>query len=419
MTSKSGMSVDSLVLGAGIVGLGVALKLQEKGRSVVLIDREEAGSQTSFGNAGIIERASIFPYAFPRGFRELIDYAFNTKPEANYHLNALLSVAPWLVRYWWNSAPSRYGKAVSGALPLIERCLAEHEPLIEAAGATHLLKRTGWIRAYRSEKSAQSTLQDAERVRPFGLTVDILDKAQLLEREPHLGDGVIGGVHYRDPANISDPQGLSLAYKALFEKRGGRFLYGDARSLANSQSGWTVNTQTGTVTARDVVVTLGPWAQEFASSLGYSLPMGVKRGYHMHYQTEGNAVLNHTVYDSDNRYVLAPMANGVRLTTGAEFAHRDAPPTPVQLERLEPLARRFFPLAGRVDPKPWMGSRPCTSDMLPIIGPAPRYKNLWFAFGHAHHGLTMAAVTGRLIAEMITGEAPFTDPSPYRVDRFS
>jgi D-amino-acid dehydrogenase len=147
--------------------------------------------------------------------------------------------------------------------------------------------------------------------------------------------------------------------------------------------------------------------------------MGVKRGYHMHYHTEGNAVLNHTVYDSDNRYVLAPMANGVRLTTGAEFAHRDAPPTPVQLERIEPLARRFFPLAGRVDAFPWMGSRPCTSDMLPIIGPAPRHKNLWFAFGHAHHGLTMAAVTGRLIAEMITGEAPFTDPSPYRVDRFS
>ena len=101
-----------------------------------------------------------------------------------------------------------------------------------------------------------------------------------------------------------------MAYKTLFEKRGGRFLYGDARSLANTQSGWTVSTQAGTVTARDVVVSLGPWAQEFARSLGYSLPMGVKRGYHMHYRTEGNAVLNHTVYDTDHRYVLAPMAKG-------------------------------------------------------------------------------------------------------------
>ena len=144
----------------------------------------------------------------------------------------------------------------------------------------------------------------------------------------------------------------------------------------------------------------------------------MKRGYHMHYRPAGNAVLNHTVLDAENGYVLAPMARGIRLTTGAEFADRDAPPTPVQIARTEPHARKLFPLDGQLDPKPWMGSRPCTPDMLPIIGPAPNHKGLWFAFGHAHHGLTLSAVTGRLLAEMITGEEPFTDPTPYRVDRF-
>src|SRR5919112_37128 len=106
------------------------------------------------------------------------------------------------------------------------------------------------------------------------------------------------------------------------------------------------------------------------------------------------------------------------LTTGAEFAHRDAPKTPVQLARAEPVAKEFFPLGERVDPEPWMGTRPCTPDMMPIIGPAPKHKNLWFGFGHAHHGLTLGPVTGRLIAEMMTGEKPFTDPRPYRADRF-
>jgi D-amino-acid dehydrogenase len=90
----------------------------------------------------------------------------------------------------------------------------------------------------------------------------------------------------------------------------------------------------------------------------------------------------------------------------------------VQLERAEPIARRLFPLGERLDSEPWMGSRPCTPDMLPVIGPAPRHANLWFAFGHAHHGLTLGPVTGRLVAEMVTGQAPFIDPAPYSPARF-
>jgi D-amino-acid dehydrogenase len=112
------------------------------------------------------------------------------------------------------------------------------------------------------------------------------------------------------------------------------------------------------------------------------------------------------------------VGRGIRLTTGAEFALRDAPRTPVQLARAEPIARDLFPLAERLDNEPWMGSRPCTPDMLPVIGPAPRHANLWFAFGHAHHGLTLAAVTGRLVAELVTGEAPCVDPAPYAAARF-
>jgi D-amino-acid dehydrogenase len=115
---------------------------------------------------------------------------------------------------------------------------------------------------------------------------------------------------------------------------------------------------------------------------------------------------------------MGPMQRGIRLTTGAEFALRDAIRTPVQLGRAEPIARDLFPLAERLDNEPWMGARPCTPDMLPVIGPAPQHANLWFAFGHAHHGLTLGAVTGRLVAQMVTGEQTFVDPAPYSAARF-
>jgi D-amino-acid dehydrogenase len=146
--------------------------------------------------------------------------------------------------------------------------------------------------------------------------------------------------------------------------------------------------------------------------------LAVKRGYHMHYRAAGDARLNYPMLDAEGGYFLGPMRRGIRLTTGAEFALRDAVRTPVQLERAEPIARRLFPLGERLDSKPWMGSRPCTPDMLPVIGRAPRHASLWFAFGHAHHGFTLGPVTGRLIAEMVTGEAPFVEPAPYSASRF-
>jgi len=205
-----------------------------------------------------------------------------------------------------------------------------------------------------------------------------------------------------------------LHIKAL----GGTFLQGNAATLAADGEGWRMRTAKGPLEARDAVLALGPWADVLTRALGYDLPLAVKRGYHMHYRAAGEARLNHPVLDVERGYFMGPVRRGIRLTTGAEFALRDAIRTPVQLGRAEPIARDLFPLAERLDTEPWMGARPCTPDMLPVIGPAPLHRNLWFAFGHAHHGLTLGAVSGRLVAEMLTGETPFVDPAPYSATRF-
>jgi D-amino-acid dehydrogenase len=194
---------------------------------------------------------------------------------------------------------------------------------------------------------------------------------------------------------------------------------GDARRLAIEPPGWSVSTPRGSVTAREAVIALGPWSDDVFRPLGYDIPFAVKRGYHMHYRARGNATLGRPVRDADGGFALAPMSKGIRLTTGVEFADRDAPPSPVQLMRDEPLARELFPLAEPLDPAPWLGRRPCLPDMVPVIGKAERHQGLWFAFGHAHHGFTLGPVTGRLLAEVMTGEEPFTEPSRYAASRFA
>jgi D-amino-acid dehydrogenase len=240
----------------------------------------------------------------------------------------------------------------------------------------------------------------------------------LQDLEPHLAPVLSGAIHWTDPVSVDDPHGLAHVYLRLFERLGGSFVQGNAHSLEADGAGWRLRTARGPLSAAAAVIALGPWADVLTQALGYNLPLAVKRGYHMHYRAAGEARLNHPILDTERGYFLAPMRQGIRLTTGAEFALRDAIKTPVQLGRAEPIARYLFPLAERLDTEAWMGARPCTPDMLPIIGKAPRHDNLWFAFGHAHHGLTLGAVTGRMLAEMITGEAPFVDPAPYSAERF-
>ncbi|WP_414471599.1 NAD(P)/FAD-dependent oxidoreductase [Microvirga sp. M2] len=412
------MRYDVVVLGAGIVGVSAALHLQARGRSVCLVDRRSPGEETSYGNAGLIERASVVPYAMPRRLPVLLRYGLNRSPDVRYRLSHLPKMSPWLFQYWRHSAPERLREATDAMLPLIESCVAEHDRLIERAGVTHLLRRSGWIETFRTAQGRKKALAAAADVEQYGLRYDVLDVAELKRREPDLLGAPIGAIHWRDPTTVSDPEALTKGYAALFTSQGGRFASGDARALTRSGRDWTVATEEGPVTAGQAVVALGPWSGRLYEPLGYRIPLAVKRGYHMHYGAKGEARLNQPVLDFEGGYVLAPMTRGIRLTTGVELAGFDAPDDPRQLDQAETFARGLFPLGERVDPKPWLGRRPCLPDMRPVIGPAPRHTGLWFCFGHAHHGLTLGPATGRLLAEMMTGEEPFCDPSPYRADRF-
>ena len=412
---------DVIVLGTGIVGTSAALHLQKRGRSVALVDRRGVAEETSYGNTGIIQREGVVPYPFPHDLLLMGKYALNLLPEANLHWSALPSIAPWLFRYWRASTPARIAATARAMRPLIERCITEHEALMQEAGIANVLRRTGYLKVYRSAQAlAAAHAKDEHDHAAYGVKFEAADGGVLSALEPHLNGGaLVGGTLMPEPASVADPAGVVRAYAGLLEERGGRVVRGDAQTLQRVGGVWSVVTGEGPVEAPVAVVAMGPWSDDAFRRLGYRFPLGVKRGYHMHFKPVGNATLSRPVIDAENGYVLTAMVRGIRLTTGAEFALRDAPATPVQLERAEPLAREVFPLGERVDAQPWLGRRPCLPDMLPIVGPAPRHDGLWFDFGHHHLGLTLGPVTGRLLAEMMTGEAPFTDPAPYRADRFS
>lgn len=410
---------DAIVLGAGIVGISTAIQLRKRGLDVALVDRRGPGEETSFGNAGIIQREGVHPYLFPRDPLKLLQYGLKRRSEANYHLSSLLDVAPFLLRYFAFSTPRGARRTFEANVPLFARCLGAHEALMKEAGSSSLVSKKGWIRAYRRRQGLRAAKEQVSDLLDVGLDVDVLESADVAEIEPHLNtDRLAGAIHYRDPWTCSDPGALVKSYFELFEKLGGSFVEMKAEALRKVSGGWEVSGGGRRLRADTLTVALGPWSAPMLAEVGLTLPMGVKRGYHRHYRPEGNAYLTRPIVDDEKGFVMAPMERGIRLTTGAEFARHDAPRTPVQLDKTLPLARDLFPLTETVDDQPWFGARPVMPDMLPVMGEAPDMPGLWLNFGHGHHGFTLGPASGELLAQMIAGDAPFCDPSPYRAERF-
>ena len=203
------------------------------------------------------------------------------------------------------------------------------------AGATRYLRKDGWLKLYRSEEAFAATARERDYAGQLGLNHRVLDTDEARALEPSLMPVFRRAVHWPDAASVSNPLAVTKAYAAAFGKHGGVIVKGDARTLHRAGADWRVDTDEGPIDAKEALVALGPWAPDLLGPLGIKLPLAFKRGYHRHYHALGNAGLTRPIVDTEYGYCLAPMEQGIRLTTGAEFAERDAPPTPEQFARAD------------------------------------------------------------------------------------
>lgn len=409
---------EIIVLGAGIVGVSSALALQAQGHNVTLLDVKEPGQGASFGNAGLIQREAVEPYGFPRDLSTLIGAALGRLNAIHYQASALPGLIRPLTEYWKNSAPQRYPTITAAYSALIAHSTSEHAPLIEAAGANHLIRKTGWHQAYRTNAAFDAAAKHAEQIRSdYGLTGRSVHSQELAAIEPTLKKPMAGSILWEDPWSVANPGELVQLYAQLFVQRGGAFVADPDFELLPTNTGWTAKGLQHELHAEHAVIAMGAWSFAAIRKLGYQLPVFVKRGYHRHFNTPQRFGIS--LLDAENGIMLAPMNMGLRIATGAEFAKLDAPATQVQIQRSEALARELVELGEPVDDTPWLGARPCVADMKPLIGPGFMHKGLWFNFGHGHQGLTLGPASARLLAEQFAGEAPYVEPSAYLPKRFA
>nr|WP_321444059.1 FAD-binding oxidoreductase [uncultured Cohaesibacter sp.] len=413
------MNHDVIVLGAGIVGVSTALHLQEGGLKVALVDRREPGEETSHGNAGIIEKDGMVPLTIPSKPTEILKFASNRMIHMHYHPTFMPQLTGWLYRMWLLSNPAGIDRYARGVQPLRQRSADEHAYFAGPAEITNQFRHTGWIHLYHSAKSFAGTVAARGYADEFGVEYDVLDQGGLEALEPDVDFGSDDhGIFWKGCVNVSSPMAVTKAYGQLFVKRGGDFYTGDAQTLEQIGDAWQVQCAHGVLTAPKVVVALGPWSLDLVKPMGYQFPLAVKRGYHQHFESSKGAVLNRPIVDEDVGFLITPTERGIRLTSGIEFANRDARKTPTQIYRAADHARHLFPLGKPVDDEPWMGSRPCFPDSLPLIEKADKHDGLYFNFGHGHMGFATGPVTGRMMADLVLGRKDGLDRTAFSSKRF-
>jgi D-amino-acid dehydrogenase len=243
------------------------------------------------------------------------------------------------------------------------------------------------------------------------------DRQAISALEPNIVPVYKVGLLHTQTASVDSPGAVVKAYARMFAGAGGEIRQSDIKAIVPDGEGWRVGLADGAISARHVVVALGPWSPDLLRPLGYRVPMAFERGYHREFRPNPARSLHRPIHDAEGSFLMTPMEQGIRVTSGVELTARDAPSSFAQLDAVVPAARGVVEFGEAVG-DPWRGARPTLPDSLPMIGPAPRHSGLWFAFGNQHIGLTTGPATGVAIAAMITGTQPPFDATPFSPGRY-
>src|SRR5882724_3872065 len=412
----TGKQADVVVLGAGIVGVSAAYAARQRGLSVILVDRREPGSETSYGNAGILSSGSILPLNKPLLWSALPSYLTNRHAALRWDPAWAMRNIDWLVRFLASAAPSRTKPRATALHGLIGASLKLHREWIVKADAAQRIRETGWLKAWRSDAISAAKAEQA-LLMEYGIASQLLDRQAMSALEPNILPVYKVGLLHTQTASVDSPGAVVKAYARMFVGSGGEIRRSDIKAIMPDGDGWRVVLADGGMLARHVVVALGPWSADLLRPLGYRVPLAFERGYHQEFKPNPARSLQRPIHDAEGSFLMTPMEQGIRVTSGVELTDRDAPSSFAQLDQVVPAAHGVVEFGDAVG-EPWRGARPTLPDSLPVIGPAPGHSGLWLAFGNQHIGFTTGPATGAAIAAMIGGAAPPFDVSAFAPSRY-
>ena len=409
---------DIAIIGGGIVGICTALSLQAAGLNVVIVERDEPGQSTSYGNAGVISPWSNVPQSVPGLWKKIPYWLLHANGPISIKPSYALRFLPWAVRFMRRGNETHVLQASKTMEYLNRHNVDLYRQHLAGTGQEHLIRGSYYVHAFRD--AAQANIADrGYKIRAeAGAQVEQISAQELRELEPALSAEYNAAILIKGQGRATSPGKIGQVLCAKFSGNGGTVLKRTVSSLQQrDDSFWVIKTDAEPVVAKHVVVAAGAWSAKLLAPLGIQIPLEAERGYHVEF-TEPGISLTNSVMDMDYMFVASSMEYGLRVAGTAEFAGLDAPMNQKRVDSLLKNAKRMFPDLQSDTHTSWMGTRPSLPDSVPALGEFKDHKGLFAAFGHCHYGLMMAPRTGQVITSMVTGVPINEDISGVSPDRF-
>jgi D-amino-acid dehydrogenase len=416
--SLAGQTLDVVIVGAGIIGIACAHKLQEAGRRVALIDREGVGCGASFGNAGALAFSDILPLAASGKLRKVPKWLMDPLGPLTIPPAYFFRVLPWLVRFWRAGWRDRAGASIVAQSALMRLSSAEMASMIEACGVSHMVRNEGSLELYASEAEIAASMTGWRARAEAKIAFEHVRGDRLAELQPGLSREFIAGTFVPVWQMVSDPYEFSCALADRVGEKGGRFAKACVTAVTPMDDGARVALDDGkALCAKTVVIAAGAWARRLARPLGDDVPLETERGYNTTLPPGAFDLRRQLIFGAHG-FVVTPLSTGIRVGGAVELGGLDLAPNYARADAMLGKAAGFLPGLKTGGGTQWMGFRPSLPDSLPVIGPSRASSRIIHAFGHGHLGLTQAAATGRLVAELACGRSPAIDMAPFSPQRF-
>lgn len=408
------MSEDEVVVvGAGVIGLSIALAAQARGMKVRVIEREAPAAGASAGNAGAFAFPDILPLASPRIIRQAPKWLLDPLGPLSVPPRYAHRIAPWMLRFWRASWPDRLRSSTVAQAAMMQLAQETLEPFLERVGLTHMLRREGQLQVYEGEREFKASLEGWKAREEAGIPFKHLKGEEIAEYQPGLAPRFTHATFTPGWATIDDPKDYVLALAERLKADGGEIEIAQVEALFPR----AVKTSAGIRKGR-VVLAAGAFSHHLARTVGAKIPLETERGYNTTLPDDAFDLRMHITFGGHG-FVISRLRSGLRVGGAVELGGLDLPPNYARADAMLNKAKAFLPGLKTTGGKQWMGFRPSLPDSLPAIGPLPGHPEILCAFGHGHLGLTQSTATAEIVADLLDGGKPKIDLQAFSPARFS
>jgi len=390
---------DMVVIGGGVIGMTIALRLKKAGHEVALVEPDKPGMGASYGNAGVVADYATIPVGTPDVLRTLPDLLLNPESPLSVPPKAIPGLIPWLAQFLYQSLPRQSAVNVKALGLLVHDASRLWHELAQEIGALQHLRQRGCLYLYESKKAFEASSLDEKIRRDNGVHLEVLSAAQVRELEPKLKPFEGGGHYFPSASSIDDPGAVMNLLACTLRERG--VIFHPTRALSIDAGGQNIRVlcETMILHACKVIIAAGAYSRALAKSVGENVPLDTERGYHLEYDM-GNLPITRPVGFAKRGFYACPMAGRLRIAGTVELGGLHLPASPHRLKMLERNAKTLFPDLEK-PVRTWLGFRPSLPNSLPVIRPARQNGNVILAFGHGHLGLTLAPATAIRVEALV------------------